>query len=144
MDQNGPLEAKMDQDGPFWSILVSRMLKSSSDQAILTKMVAWTILDHFGPVHFPTVLRSLPKNCLKRPQLVTQKRVGVCTPKKIKSEVLETLAILMPDLQSFIRIGQLEQRSFGKRSGPFLRWTVLGSSRGPCYQRDFPMQGMFC
>ena len=23
-------------------------------------MVVWTILDHFGPVHFPTVLRSLP------------------------------------------------------------------------------------
>ena len=32
MDQNGPLEAKMDQNGAFWSILVSRMLKFSSEQ----------------------------------------------------------------------------------------------------------------
>ena len=23
-------------------------------------------------------------------------------------------------------------------------WTILGSSRGPSYQRDLPMQGMFC
>ena len=27
----GPLQAKMDQNGPFWSILVSRMLKSISE-----------------------------------------------------------------------------------------------------------------
>ena len=26
---------------------------------------------------------------------------------------------------------------------PFLRRTVLGNSRGPCYQRDLPMQGIF-
>ena len=24
-------------------------------------MVIWTILDHFGPAHFPTVLRPFPK-----------------------------------------------------------------------------------
>ena len=60
MDQNGPLQAKMDQNGPFWSILVSRMLKSSSEEVILTKMVVWTILDHFDPVHFPTVPRPFP------------------------------------------------------------------------------------
>ena len=29
-DQNGPLQAKMDKNEPFWSILVSQMLKSSS------------------------------------------------------------------------------------------------------------------
>ena len=27
---------------------------------------------------------------------------------------------------------------------PFFRQTVLGNSRGPCYQRDLPMQGFFC
>ena len=26
-------------------------------------MAVWTILDHFGPVHFPTVLRPLPIPC---------------------------------------------------------------------------------
>ena len=25
-----------------------------------------------------------------------------------------------------------------------LRRAVLGSSRGPCYQRDLPLQGIFC
>ena len=57
----------MDQNGPFWSTLVSQMLKSSSE-VILTKMVVWAILDHFGPVHFPTVPRtaaqSWPTFCL--------------------------------------------------------------------------------
>ena len=31
----------------------------------MTKMVVWTILDHFGPVHFPTVLQPLPMKTLK-------------------------------------------------------------------------------
>ena len=52
---------KMDQNGPFWSILVSRMLNPVRNKVILTKMVVWTILDHFGPVHFPTVPRPFPK-----------------------------------------------------------------------------------
>ena len=30
-DLNGPLQAKMDQNGPFWSILVARMVKSGSE-----------------------------------------------------------------------------------------------------------------
>ena len=30
-DLNGPLQANLDQNGPFWSILVSRMLKSGSE-----------------------------------------------------------------------------------------------------------------
>ena len=29
-------------------------------KVILTEMVIWAILDHFGPVHFPTVLRPFP------------------------------------------------------------------------------------
>ena len=64
MDQNGPLQAKMDQNGPFWSILVSRMLNPVRNKVILTKMVVWTILDHFGPVRFPTVPRPFPKNAV--------------------------------------------------------------------------------
>ena len=58
----GPKRTKMGQNGLFWSILVSPMLKSSSDRnkGILTKMVVWTILDHSGPVHFPTAPQPLP------------------------------------------------------------------------------------
>ena len=44
MDQNGPLQVKMDQDEPFWSILVSRMLNPVRNKVILTKMVVWTIM----------------------------------------------------------------------------------------------------
>ena len=52
----------VDLNGPKWSILVSRMLNPVRNKVILTKMVVWTILDHFGPVHFPTVPRSFPSN----------------------------------------------------------------------------------
>ena len=51
------------------------------NKVILTKMVVWTILGHFGPVHFPTVLRPLPKNAafLKRLHL---RSVRVCVLKR--------------------------------------------------------------
>ena len=32
------------------------------NKVILTKMVVWTILDHLGPVHFPTVPQPFPTN----------------------------------------------------------------------------------
>ena len=46
----------MDHFGPFWSREYQNPVRN---KAILTKMVKTTILDHFGPVHFPTVLRRL-------------------------------------------------------------------------------------
>ena len=49
----------MDQNGPFWSREYQNPVRN---KVILTKMVALTILDHFGPVHFPTVLRRLLRN----------------------------------------------------------------------------------
>ena len=52
----------MDLFRPFWSILVSRMLKSSSESGHFDQNGR---LDHFRPVHFPTVPRPLPK--LSRP-----------------------------------------------------------------------------
>ena len=58
MDQNGPLQAKMDQNGPFWSREYQNPVRN---KAILTKMVKTTILDHIGPVHFPTVPWPFPK-----------------------------------------------------------------------------------
>ena len=58
MDQN---EAIIDQNRPFWSILFSRMPKYGSEKGHLTKMVVWNILDHIGPVHFPTVPRPRPR-----------------------------------------------------------------------------------
>ena len=57
MDQNGPLQAKMDHFGPFWSRECQNPVRN---KVILTKMVVGTILDHFGPVLFPTVPRPLP------------------------------------------------------------------------------------
>ena len=49
----------MDHFGPFWSCKCSNPVQN---KVILTKMVFWTILGHFGPVHFPTVPRPFP-NC---------------------------------------------------------------------------------
>ena len=46
----------MDHFGPFWSCEYQKPVRN---KVILTKMVVATILDHFGPVHFPTVLRRL-------------------------------------------------------------------------------------
>ena len=37
----------------------------------MTKMVVWTILDHLGPVHFPTVPRPFP-NQVEARQLVVE------------------------------------------------------------------------
>ena len=31
-----------------------------------------------------------------------------------------------------------------QHANPFVRRTVLRSSRGPCYERDLPMQGIIC
>ena len=59
-DLNGPKWTSSGQNGPFWSTLVSRVLNPVRNQVILAKMVVWAILDHFGPVHFPTVLRPFP------------------------------------------------------------------------------------
>ena len=63
-DLNGPKRASLGQNGPKWIILVHCALSNAKIQfgirSILTKMVAWTILEHFGPVHFPTVPRPFP------------------------------------------------------------------------------------
>ena len=60
----GPKWTKMDlfrpkwtQNGPFWSRECQNPVRN---KLILAKMVVWTILDHFGPVHIPTVRRPLP------------------------------------------------------------------------------------
>ena len=58
MDQNGPQWTKMDHFGPFWSRECQNPVRN---KVILTKMVVRTILDHFGPVHFPTVPRPFPR-----------------------------------------------------------------------------------
>ena len=42
--------------GPSWSRECQDPVRN---KVILTKMVVVTILDHFGPVHFPIVLRRL-------------------------------------------------------------------------------------
>ena len=57
-DLNGPKWTSPGQNGPKWAILVHK--NAVRNKAISTKMVVWTILDHFGPVHFPTVPQSLP------------------------------------------------------------------------------------
>ena len=49
---------KMDHIGPFWSRKYQNPVRN---KVILTKMVVLTILDHLGPVHFPTVPRPFPK-----------------------------------------------------------------------------------
>ena len=59
MDQNGPLQAKMDDFGPSWS---RDCQNPGWNKVILTKMAVWAILGHFGTeVHFLTVPRPLPK-----------------------------------------------------------------------------------
>ena len=45
-DLNGPLQTKRDQNGPFWSILVSPMLKPGSEWGHFDQNGR---LDHFGP-----------------------------------------------------------------------------------------------
>ena len=57
MDQNGPYQAKMDQNGPFCPDEVSQMLGIPG--VILTKMISVAILDHLGPVHLSAVLWPL-------------------------------------------------------------------------------------
>ena len=51
--------------GPKWTKMEHFGLPNAKIQfgIILTKMVIWTILDHFGPVHFPTVPCPFPSNC---------------------------------------------------------------------------------
>ena len=46
-----------DLNGPFWFISVSRMLKFGSEEGHFDPNDR---LDHFGPVHFPTVPRPGP------------------------------------------------------------------------------------
>ena len=44
------------------------------------------------------------------------------------------------------RVGPLSRNFWAICFGPshaIFRRTILGSSRGPCYQRDLPMQGIF-
>ena len=61
----------MDQNGPFWSILFSRMGKSVWNKVILTKLVILTILDHLGPVRLPPVPQPLlNRSHLRRGKLV--------------------------------------------------------------------------
>ena len=63
----GPKWTKLDLFRPKWTQLDHFGRFWSRDAGIQfgirpkwTKMVVWTILDHFGPVHFPTVPRPLP------------------------------------------------------------------------------------
>ena len=49
----------MDHFDPFWSREYQNLVRN---KVILTKMVALTILDHFGPVHFSTVPRPRPNS----------------------------------------------------------------------------------
>ena len=57
----GPKWTKIDTFRPKWTILVHFGLANTKNpvrnKVILTKMAVLTILGHFGPVHFPTVLR---------------------------------------------------------------------------------------
>ena len=55
-----PKWTKMDHFGPFWSCEYQNPVRN---EVILTKIVVLTILDHFGPVHFPTVPRPRPTFC---------------------------------------------------------------------------------
>ena len=55
-----PKLTKIDHFGPFWSRECQNPVRN---KVILTKMVVWTVLDHFGPVHFPTVPQPLPIYC---------------------------------------------------------------------------------
>ena len=64
MDQNGPLQAKLDQNGPCWSILVSQMLKSSSDCGHFDQ---YGCLDHFGP--WTHTFRHRGHSSVKSPQI---------------------------------------------------------------------------
>ena len=47
----------MDHFGPFWARECQNPVRN---KVVLTKMVVWTILDHSGPVHSPTVPRPCP------------------------------------------------------------------------------------
>ena len=53
------------QNGPKWTILVRFGLPNAKIRFGIRskwpKMVVWTILGHFGPVYFPTVLWPLPR-----------------------------------------------------------------------------------
>ena len=57
MDQNGPLQAKMDKMVHFG------LANAKIQFGIRSFGPKWSFgpfLDHFGPAHFPTVLRQLP------------------------------------------------------------------------------------
>ena len=51
-----PKWTKIDHFGPFWSCEYQNPVRN---KGILTRMVVMTILDRFGPAHFPAVLRRL-------------------------------------------------------------------------------------
>ena len=56
-DLNQPKWTSSGQNGPFWSILVSRILKSSSEQGLFDQNGS---LEHFGPV-WSTTLLTVPR-----------------------------------------------------------------------------------
>ena len=67
-DLNGPKWTSLGQNGPKWTILVHFGLSNAKFQFGIrskwSKMVVSTILDHFGPVLFPTVPRPRPNSVL--------------------------------------------------------------------------------
>ena len=78
MDQNRPLEAKTDHVGPFWSCECENPVRNKGILAIV---------DQFGPVHFPTVLRRLLISDFEKSLLVLLVSLSVsacygsvCTP----------------------------------------------------------------
>ena len=62
-DLNGATQTSLGQNGPFWFMLVLRMVNSSLEEGHFDQDSRfgpfWTILDHFGPAHLPTVPRPL-------------------------------------------------------------------------------------
>ena len=63
-DLNGPKWTSSGQNGPKWTILVHFGLANAKIQfgirSFWPKWSFWTIVDHFGPAHFPTVPRPTP------------------------------------------------------------------------------------
>ena len=79
-----PKWTKMHHLGPFWSRECQNPVRN---KAILTKMVVWTILDHFGPVRFPTVPRPLPR-CLVDPSLLKLRSLDSSFPFRLSDHTL--------------------------------------------------------
>ena len=68
-DLNGPKWTSLDLNGPKWTILVHFGLANAKSQLGIRSFDQNGRLDHFGPVHFPTVPQSLPTNAPKIPSL---------------------------------------------------------------------------